>query len=75
MIDIAAGGTPMRKTPEKAYELLKEMTSNSYQWQSEWIVAKKPTGVHEVDTMTVFAAQLEALSKKIDSMATSSMSV
>ncbi|KAH9744682.1 hypothetical protein KPL70_003808 [Citrus sinensis] len=35
IIDVAAGGTLIGKTPEAAYELLEEMASNNYQWSSE----------------------------------------
>ena len=38
MIDDAARGTLMGKTPEVAYELLEEMASNNYQWSSEWSI-------------------------------------
>jgi len=32
IIDVAAGGALMSKERDEAYELLKEMASNSYQW-------------------------------------------
>ena len=41
MIDTAAGGTLMGKTPEKVYELLEEMASNNYQWSSERSMPRK----------------------------------
>ena len=75
MLDAAAGGTLMRKTPEEAYDLLEEMALNSYQWQTERGVVKKASGVHNVDTYTALSAQIDALTKKIDSMNTSAGSV
>ncbi|XP_073017923.1 uncharacterized protein [Primulina eburnea] len=34
-VDVAAGGTIFAKSPEQAYDLLEQMTINSYQWPSE----------------------------------------
>ncbi|XP_075473896.1 uncharacterized protein LOC142504942 [Primulina tabacum] len=34
-VDAAAGGTIFSKTLDEAYELLEQMTINSYQWPSE----------------------------------------
>ncbi|XP_075485255.1 uncharacterized protein LOC142524976 [Primulina tabacum] len=34
-MDAAAGGTIFAKSPEQAYDLLEQMTINSYQWPSE----------------------------------------
>ena len=67
MIDAAAGGTLWRKTLTQAYELIEEMASNSYQWQGDRHV-KKQTGAFTVDTNTVILGQLEALSKKVESL-------
>jgi len=35
IIDAAAGGTLMSKMEEEAYNLIKEMALNNYQWSSE----------------------------------------
>jgi len=64
MIDAAAGGTIMRKTPEQAYELLDEMATNSYQWPTKRLPARRAAGLHNVDAITSLAAQMEALNKK-----------
>ncbi|XP_073148093.1 uncharacterized protein [Henckelia pumila] len=74
MIDAAAGGTLMRKTPEEAYELLEEMATNSYQWQAESNIPRRIVH-HEVHDFTAIAAQVEKLNRKIDGMSTLSMSV
>ena len=57
MIDAVARGTLIGKTPEAAYELLEEMTSNNYQWYSERPISKRATVVHSVDVVTVLYAQ------------------
>ncbi|XP_073120629.1 uncharacterized protein [Henckelia pumila] len=49
MLDAAAGGNLLRKSPEDGYELIEEMTSSSYQPQSERSAARRPTGMHQVD--------------------------
>ena len=75
MIDAAAGGTLMRKTLEKAYELLEEMVLNVYQWQLERPAARKTSGVHNIDTLFVPSTKIEVLRRKVDSMNASVMHV
>ena len=52
IIDATAGGALMSKNLEEARELLDEMLSNHYQWQSSRGLAKKIAGVHELDTLS-----------------------
>ena len=47
MIDAAAGGALMRNDRDESYELLEEMASNSYQWQSKRATQKKVVAVHD----------------------------
>ncbi|XP_031275462.1 uncharacterized protein LOC116133938 [Pistacia vera] len=75
IIDAASGGTIMKKTPEAAYELLDEMASNSYQWQSDKAPQRKTAGLYGVDAITTISAQLEALNKKIGNMSAPIMQV
>ena len=72
MIDAAAGGTLMRKTLEKAYELLEEMVLNVYQWQSNW-PKKRIHGIHSIDVISALSVQIEASSRKIDKLNTFSI--
>ncbi|KAG8491362.1 hypothetical protein CXB51_014485 [Gossypium anomalum] len=68
MIDATTGGTINNKTPEKAYEFIKEMSLNNYQWQ---VMRTKPTkiaGVYNVDSVTMLSNQVELLNKKIDGL-------
>jgi len=58
IIDAAAGGALIGKEYDEAYELLEEMASNSYQWQSDQPMPTKVARVHEID------AQLALLTKK-----------
>ncbi|KAI3465801.1 hypothetical protein Pfo_022464 [Paulownia fortunei] len=65
IIDAAAGGTLMSKTANKAYILLEDMATNSYQWPSERSSIKRVAGVLDVDSFTQLAAQVSALSNQI----------
>ncbi|XP_073136930.1 uncharacterized protein [Henckelia pumila] len=55
-VDSAAGGTIFSKDPIQAYEMLEQMTINSYQWPSERMGVKKR--VYSVDPLTFITAQL-----------------
>ncbi|KAL5559360.1 hypothetical protein UlMin_035571 [Ulmus minor] len=68
MIDAAAGGYLMGKTPEEAHELLEVMAENNNQWHSERVIAKRPAAVNEIDSVNVLSAQVAALSRKMDSL-------
>ncbi|XP_075475622.1 uncharacterized protein LOC142507641 [Primulina tabacum] len=67
-VDAAAEGTIFSKTPDEAFELLEQMTINSYQWPSKRFGPKKPAGGYAVDPITSFTAQVSALTKKITAM-------
>ncbi|XP_052203104.1 uncharacterized protein LOC127808573 [Diospyros lotus] len=73
MIDAAAEGTIMRKTPDEAYELLDEMASNSYQWQADRLPMRRPTIGHEVSNISSLSAQVAALNAKLDNLCNPSM--
>ncbi|XP_073049444.1 uncharacterized protein [Primulina eburnea] len=67
-VDAAAGGTIFSKTPEEAYELLEQMTINSYQWPSERSGVQRTAGVYAVDPITSLTAQVSALTAQIAAM-------
>ena len=64
VIDAVAGGALMGKERDEAYELLEEMASNSYQWQSDRATPKKIAGVYVLDAISAIHAQLALLTKK-----------
>jgi len=66
IIDAAAEGALMRKKHDEAYELLEEMASNSYQWQSDRAMLRKAAGVHEINAISAIHAQVALLTKKLD---------
>ncbi|XP_062099705.1 uncharacterized protein LOC133805537 [Humulus lupulus] len=66
IIDAAAGGAFMSKSANEAYELLKEMATNNYQWPSERAGSNnKVAGVHELDAITTLTAQVASLTKQL----------
>ena len=68
IIDAASGGALMGRERDEAYELLEEMASNSYQWQSDRAMPRKAAGVHEIDAISAIHAQLALLTKKLDTI-------
>ncbi|XP_022897631.1 uncharacterized protein LOC111411323 [Olea europaea var. sylvestris] len=70
MVDAAARGILMAKTAEDAYALLDDIATNSYQWLSKRSGVKKVVGLHEVDPITVLAAQVASLTNQIVTLTT-----
>ncbi|XP_075515805.1 uncharacterized protein LOC142550615 [Primulina tabacum] len=67
-VDAAAGGTIFAKSPAQAYDLLQQMTINSYQWPSERSGVKRTAGVYAVDPITSLTAQVSALTTQLAAM-------
>ncbi|XP_073064020.1 uncharacterized protein [Primulina eburnea] len=67
-VDATAGGTIFAKSPAQAYDLLEQMTINSYQWPSERSGVKRTAGVYAVDPITSLTAQVSALTTQIAAM-------
>ncbi|XP_062078458.1 uncharacterized protein LOC133782950 [Humulus lupulus] len=65
IIDAAFGGAFMSKSANEAYDLLEEMAMNNYQWPSERETTKKVAGVHELDAISMFSAQVATLTKQL----------
>ncbi|XP_075478784.1 uncharacterized protein LOC142519632 [Primulina tabacum] len=60
-VDAAADGTIFAKSPAQAYDLLDQMTINSYQWPSKRSRIKNTAGVYAVDPITSLTAQVSTL--------------
>ncbi|XP_073056868.1 uncharacterized protein [Primulina eburnea] len=67
-VDAAAGGTIFAKSPAQAYDLLEQMTINSYQWPSERSGVQRTAGIYAVDPITSLTAQVSALTTQIATM-------
>ncbi|XP_073153724.1 uncharacterized protein [Henckelia pumila] len=68
ILDAAAAGNLLTKSPEEGFELIEEMASSSYHPQSKRNILRKSAGMHQVDVFTSVAAQLEVMNKKIDEL-------
>ncbi|XP_073061953.1 uncharacterized protein [Primulina eburnea] len=67
-VDAATGGTIFAKSPAQAYDLLEQMTINSYQWPSERSGVQRTAGIYVVDPITSLTAQVSALTTQITTM-------
>ena len=65
----------MAKTRDDAYALLDEIASNSYQWGSDRTTTKKAAGIYEVDIVTAIQAQVDALSKKLETQKVNAVAI
>ena len=57
-LDALAGGTFMMRTIPEASELLDNMASNYYRWQSDVRTLPKKAGVFEVDSANFYKPKL-----------------
>nr|XP_017245923.1 PREDICTED: uncharacterized protein LOC108217594 [Daucus carota subsp. sativus] len=69
MLDAASGGALWAKINEVAYELIEMMAANDYQNPTQRLHQGKAAGILDVDATTAIAAQLKALTMKMDSLA------
>ena len=51
----------MNMTEEEAYNLIKEMTLNNYQWPNEMSPSKKVRVNFDIDTLTSLTAKMDAM--------------
>ncbi|KAL0401942.1 UNVERIFIED_CONTAM: hypothetical protein Slati_4224100 [Sesamum latifolium] len=66
-IDAAAGGTIMKKLPSEVFNIIDEIATNLYSYGLER-TDRRVTGVHSVDAITAFSAQMAALTQKVDNL-------
>ena len=64
-LDALAGGALMRKSEDKAYQLLENRAINKCQWPSERVTPKKLMGMYEVDIFSNLAARVSLLTKQL----------
>ncbi|XP_073158380.1 uncharacterized protein [Henckelia pumila] len=67
-VDSTTGGTIFAKDHVQAYDMLEQMTINSFHWPSERTGVKKPVGVYAVDPLTSITTQLSALTTQVASL-------
>ncbi|KAI4351346.1 hypothetical protein L6164_005720 [Bauhinia variegata] len=59
VVDAAAGGAFLNKDYAEAYELLEEVTTNAFDWNSRRDNEKKVASIHEVDALAKLSAKLD----------------
>ena len=64
-IDVAVEGTLMSKIEDEAYNLIKEMTLNNFQWSTEQGQPKWVRGKLEVDVLTLLSAKVDAMTQRL----------
>ena len=69
MVDATTRGSLIKRTLDEAYQLLNDMPSNAFNQQLEGS-NRKPAGIHSIDALSSFSAQMELLSKKMDGLST-----
>jgi len=55
----------MKKTEDKAYNLIQEMTLNNYQWSSERSQPKSVRGKFELNALTLLSAKADAMTQRL----------
>jgi len=56
----------MDKTKDKAYNVIKEMALNNYQWSNENSQPKRVGGKLELDAVYMLSAKVDAMYRKLD---------
>ena len=74
MVSATAGGSLMRRTLEKAYDMLEDMALNAFNWKSKRLV-KRPVGVHSIDSFSSLSAHIKALQKRTNNMNASAIQI
>jgi len=67
-IDAAVGGTLMSKTEDEAYNLIKDMALNNFQWSTEKGQPKRVGGKLEVDALTLLSAKVDVMTQRLERM-------
>lgn len=66
MMDAVSRGSLCSKQSNVTHTLIKDITSNGYQWSSDRNKPVKATD--EINTLTTLAAHVEAISKRLDTI-------
>jgi hypothetical protein len=67
-LDVTVGGIFGNKRPQEAYNLIEEIAMNSYQLSNPRGKKTNKPGMHQVDAIKSFIAQVEALSTRLSQM-------
>ena len=67
-IDAIAGGTLISKTEDEAYNLIKKMALNNFQWSINRTQPKRVGGKLDVNAITLVSAKIDAMTQRLDQM-------
>ncbi|KAG9440058.1 hypothetical protein H6P81_020223 [Aristolochia fimbriata] len=68
-----AGGTVNKETPNEAYELIEEKSSNMYQYPVERSARGRVAGINNIDPILALQAQVESLTNQLSKLHTPSL--
>jgi len=58
----------VNKTKDEAYNLIKEMTLNNFQWSTERGQPKRLKGKVEIDVLTLISTKVDVITQRLDRM-------
>ena len=58
----------MSKAEDEAYNLIKEMTLNNFQWSAERAKPRRVGGKLEVDVFNLLSAKVDAITKRLNQL-------
>ncbi|XP_022847548.1 uncharacterized protein LOC111370071 [Olea europaea var. sylvestris] len=68
IVDASAGGSILTIEVDDAHNLFERIAKNQVNWLTDREGPRKTTGLHNVDAVTALAAQMEAITKKLDTL-------
>jgi len=63
IIGVATGGTLMSEMEDEAYNLIKEMMLNNYQWSNERCQPKRVGEKSDVDALSLLTSKMDAMTQ------------
>ncbi|XP_022889000.1 uncharacterized protein LOC111404422 [Olea europaea var. sylvestris] len=68
IVDAFAGGSILTIEVDDAHNLFERIAENQANWLTDRKAPRKISGLHNVDAVTALAAQMEAITKKLDTL-------
>ncbi|XP_022872381.1 uncharacterized protein LOC111391398, partial [Olea europaea var. sylvestris] len=68
IVDASAGGSILTIEVDDAHNLFERIAENQANWLTDREAPRKAAGLHSVDAVTALAAQMEAITKKVDTL-------
>lgn len=68
IVDASAGGSILTIEVDDAHNLFERIAENQANWPTDREAPRKAAGMHNIDSVTALAAQMEAITKKLDTL-------